>query len=164
MQLSLRQRITLQIKLAVLKLQNDWSWDHIRRVTYSVFNDADTSTIRILLANASLVWAMFVFFNPAVFDRPAYDIMRTVASGEVWSVAFLLHFAGVYWRTYDPVPRIIPGLIINGYGFMIWFFTTVSLNYYVGSPSPGTAAEFVLCLSSAWALFKTGFNRELISP
>jgi hypothetical protein len=164
MQLSFHQRLKLRIQLFVLKLKNDWSWDHIRRVTHSVFNDADSSTIRLLLANASLVWAAIVWFNPAVFERPSYDIMRAVAGHEVWSVAFLLHFLGVYWRTYDPVPRVVQGLIINGYGFMIWFFTTMSLNYYVGSPSPGTSAEFVLCLASAWALYKTGFNRELISP
>lgn len=136
--------------------------DHVRRVTHSVFQDADTSLIRVLLANASLVWAAFVLSTNA-FDRPAYEIMRTVASGHVWAIAFLVHFVGVYWRTYDPSPRIVAGLIINGYGFVLWFFTSVSLNYYVGSLSPGTAAELVLCAASAWALYKTGFKRELIS-
>lgn len=163
MQLTIRQRIKLQFKLFLLNAKKDWSVDHVRRVTYSVFDDADTSLIRILLANASVVWAVFVWFNPHVLDRPAYEIMRSVAPANVWAAAFFIHFLGVYWRTYDPVPRILPGLIINGYGFIIWFFTTVSLNYYVGSPSPGTAAELVLCASSAWALYKTGFRKELIS-
>lgn len=164
MQLSFRQKVELKAKLCFLRFQNGWSWDHVRRVTYSVLNDADTTTIRLLLANASCVWAVFVLTNPEVFERPSYDIMRAVAGAQVWSVAFILHFIGVYWRAYDPSPRIALGLVVNGYGFLIWFFTTVSLNYYVGVPSPSTSAELVLCGASAWSLYKTGFNRELISP
>lgn len=163
MQLSFRQKIQLQAKLSLLRVKKGWSWDHIRRVTYSVFADADTSLIRILLANASLVWAAFVVMYPQTFQRPPYEIMRAVASGNVWAAAFFIHFIGVYWRTYDPTARVVPGLIINGYGFVLWFFTTVSLNYYVGAPSPATAAELVLCGSAGWALYKTGFKRELIS-
>lgn len=163
MQLTFRQRLRLKFKLFMLCVQKGWSVDHVRRVSYSVFEDADTSLVRILLANASVVWAVFVFVNPHVFDRPAYEVMRAVMPGWAWAWAFILHFLGVYWRTYDPVPRVVPGLIINGYGFIIWFFTTVSLNYYVGALTPSTAAELVLCGSSAWALYKTGFKQELIS-
>src|SRR3984885_858054 len=129
MQLSFRQRIQLQAKLFFLCAKKGWSWDHVRRVTYSVFDDADTSLIRVLLANASLLWAAFVIFFPSTFERPSYEIMRTVMPGQWWAYAFLIHFVGVYWRTYDPIPRILAGLIINAYGFVLWFFTTVSLNY-----------------------------------
>jgi hypothetical protein len=163
MQLSFRQKIQLKFTLFLLYARKGWSFDHVRRVTHSVFQEADTSLIRCLLANASLVWSTFVWINPQVFNRPAYEIMRAVAPADVWGLAFFVHFLGVYWRTYDPIPRVVPGLIINGYGFIIWFFTTVSLNYYVGGLSPGTSAELVLCLSSAWALYKTGLKKELIS-
>lgn len=163
MQLNVRQRIKLQSKVFVLKLTKGWSLDHIRRVNYSLFQDTDTSLVRSMLAAASLVWALFVWISPPVFDRPAYEIMRVVAPGWVWAWAFFLHFLGVLWRTYDPIPRMMPGLIINGYGFFIWFFSTVSLNYYVRGLSPGTAAELTLCAASAWALYKTGFKKELIS-
>jgi hypothetical protein len=105
-----------------------------------------------------------VISNPTQFNTPAFEIMRAVCGERMWSVLFLLHFVGVYWRTYDPVPRILMGLIINSYGFLIWFFMTVSVNLYVGWVSPVTALELTMCAASAWALYKTGFRRELISP
>lgn len=164
MQLSFVQNLKLKTKIFVICMTNGWSWDHIRRVTHSVWLDSDTTTIRIILANASFLWAFFVMLDPIVFERPAYEIMRAVAPGHVWAAMFLLHFVGVYWRTYDPVARVLPGLIVNGYGFLIWFFSTVSLNFYVGALSPGTACELCMCAASAWALYKVGFQRELISP
>ena len=164
MQLSRTQKLRLQFKLLWLNLERGWSWDHVRRVTFTVAINPDTNMVRIILANASLLWAFFVLISPATFERPAFAIMRTVAGWEVWALCFFLHFLGVYWRTYDPIARSIPSLIINSFGFFIWFFTTVSLNFYVGALSPATSAELSLCGASAWALYKTGFKPELISP
>lgn len=162
MHLSPSQKIRVQLQLVWIHAREGWSFDHLKRVTYTVFESADAVLIRLLLANASLLWASFLWLNPYLFDRPAYEIMRVVAPGNVWAWAFFLHFLGVYWRTYDPVPRVLPGLIINAYGFLIWFFTTVSYNYFVGALSPTTASELILCISSAWALYRTGFKRNSI--
>lgn len=125
---------------------------------------ADTTTIRIILANASLMWAIASLLDPLAFQRDAYAVLRQVADQSVWAAAFLLHFAGVYWRLFDPVARPIWALVINSYGFAVWFVSTAAVNLAVGGFAPGSALEWTMCMASAWALYRTGLNREIVTP
>ena len=91
-------------------------------------------------------------------------MLKVLAGSTVWAVLFMLHFLGVYWRTYDPISRPTPALVINSLGFLLWFYTTVSLNFYIGALSPSTALEITMCGASAWALYKTGFGQNERTP
>jgi len=136
----------------------------VQRVVREIVLGSDTTTIRILLANASLLWAIMMLTQPGILLHPSFDIMMSIASKPVWVIAFLLHFVGVYWKAYNVKSKGDRCMITNGYGFMLWFFTTVSTNYYVGAMDPGTALEIVICGASAWALYKTGSLADARNP
>lgn len=90
--------------------------------------------------------------------------MAAVGEQGFWAVAFLLHFAGTYWRMLDPVPRPKWALIINAYGVFVWGFMTISLNVAQGYWAPGTALECVMVSLSGWALFRTAKAPERLTP
>lgn len=158
MQLSFGQQIKLQSKILRIYAIKTFSWRTLSRVFCDIFVSTDTTTVRIMLANASMFWAVIIFSNPAVMTQEPFAIMSAVGDNTFWIAAFLAHFAGVYWRACDPAPQVFSGLIINGYGFLLWFFTSVAINYNMEHVNPGTALEIVICSASAWALFKTGSN------
>lgn len=164
MRLTSGQQLKVLIKVWFLQSTRGWSWAHVKKISRDILYETDTTTIRVILANASLLWAFALWTNPHVFQLPSYEVMRAVGSASFWEIVFLMHFLGVYWRTFTPKSSVGWGLVVNGYGFMIWFFTTVSLNFYLGGLSPGTSLELVMCSASAWALYKTGFKPEAVSP
>jgi len=137
-------------------------------ITRRIFFTADTITIRLLLATASLGWAVALMFNlvllQPIMDRPAYVLLRWVASDWWWAAVFFMHFAGVTWRLYDPQSRPIWALAINAYGFLIWTFSTACITVAVGTFVPGTALEWTMCAASAWALYRTGLTKEAVTP
>lgn len=139
-------------------------WPYAKAVTKSVFTNADTMTIRLLLANASFLWALGALHEPTFFDRPMYAVMSQFGNQYVWSLGFILHFIGVYWRIYDPVSRPFWGLLVNGLGFVLWSICTIAINSSVNGFSPTTALECTLCVASGWALYRTGFDNELTAP
>lgn len=134
-----------------------------------VFFSADTSTIRLLLAWASFMYggsiAFHLIFHSGDFfaERPAYALMRMVASGWGWVVIFMVHFLGVHWRVLDPKERVWAGLIVNTYGFLIWFYSTLCTNIAIGMVLPSSALEWTMIFASGWALYRTGLQRELVS-
>ncbi|MFL9668982.1 hypothetical protein WIX39_018680 [Variovorax sp. AB1(2024)] len=139
------------------------------RVFKLIFFTADTITVRLLLAGASFFYAVLLVWpasagEPALFDRPAYALMALVPGGEwTWATAFLLHWAGVHWRAIDPVERVPWGLAVNILGLVIWSYSTAALNISLGRILPGTALEWTMVAASAWALYRTGLRREVVS-
>jgi hypothetical protein len=125
---------------------------------------ADTTTIRIILANASALWVVAAIADPGAFDRPGFVVMAHLAPMWVWAIGFLLHFAGVYWRLFDPISRPIWALAVNAFGFFLWFTSTAAINLALGTFTPGSALEWTLCGASAWALYRTGLHREIVTP
>lgn len=156
MQLTILQRIRLQTKILHIYAKKIFSVRSIERILRDIVLGSDTTTIRILLANASLVWAVMLITQPQMLYYPMFDIMRVIGGSEFWTAAFFFHFIGVYWRAYDTHPKLNSCMWINAYGFLLWFFTTVATNYYAGFLNPGTALELVICGAAAWALYKTG--------
>lgn len=125
---------------------------------------ADTTTIRIILANASLLWVVASIIDPTAFHRPGFAVMAQLAPLWVWAAGFLLHFVGVYWRLFDPVSRPVWALAVNASGFFLWFTSTAAINVALGSFTPGSALEWTLCGASAWALYRTGLQPEIVTP
>ncbi len=140
----------------------------VSMITRRVFFESDTTTIRLLLAAASMGWAAALVLNlalgNAVMQRPAYALMRVVGGDWFWATVFLGHFMGVVWRLYDPKPRELWALIINAYGFSIWTISTACINISVGFIPPGSALEWTMCCASAWALYRTGLQPEAVTP
>lgn len=140
----------------------------VKYITRKIFYESDTTTIRLLLATASLGWAMVLMgnliFGMSVMDRPAYSVMRALGREYTWASLFLLHFVGVIWRLYDPIQRTLWALAINMFGFAIWTISTVALALSIGFVPPTTALEVTMCCASAWALYRTDINPEVVSP
>jgi hypothetical protein len=136
---------------------------YAKYVTITILKNADTVTIRLLLALASVGFAACLMFGTDVFERPGYHLMRKMGGETAWSLMFMLHFAGVIWRVYDPVERIGWALLINSFGFVLWGVMTLLLNLALGSVTPGTALEWTLVLASGWALYRTGLHGEAVS-
>ena len=144
------------------------STSSIALTTRRIFFQADTTTVRLLLATASLGWTLVLLGNnllgEPVMARPAYAIMHIVCHDNVWALLFFIHFAGVTWRLYDPKPRPLAALLVNAYGFAIWTISTAAINIAVGFVPPGSALEWTMCAASAWALYRTGLQTEAVGP
>lgn len=125
---------------------------------------ADTTTIRFLLAWASFVAGLGLLLDPDKFQLPAYSIIAEFGTERMWAVYFLLHWAGALWRIFE-VTRSRPrcAVLINLFGFAIWFISTVGLAWAVGSVGIPTAMAATLCAASAWALLRTGMQPEVVS-
>lgn len=136
---------------------------YAKYVTLTIFRNADTVTIRLLLAMASLGFAACLIFGNGVFERPGYHLMRKFGGEGVWAALFILHYVGVVWRLYDPVERVRWALVVNSFGFVIWAAMTLCLNLSIGSITPGTALEWTLVGASGWALYRTGLSGETVS-
>lgn len=136
---------------------------YMKYVTITILRNADTVTIRILLAMASVGFAGCLLLGNAVFARAGYHLMQKIGPEWFWAVLFMLHFFGVVWRLYDPVERIGWALIINSFGFVLWAVMTLCLNISLGSITPGTALEWTLVFASGWALYRTGLHGEAVS-
>lgn len=147
---------------------------NMRELTRVIFFESDTTTIRLLLASASLLYALFLGLNvmmgAGVMERPAYELFVVAASiiginghgaSAFWAVIFLLHFLGVVWRLYDLRQCDVCAFIVNAYGFMIWFASTLMLNISVRFLGPGTALEWTLTAASLWALWRTARVPEI---
>lgn len=136
---------------------------YLKYVTLSILHNADTVTIRVILAMASLGFAACLLFGADVFERQGYHLVRKLGTEEWWSVLFVLHFLGVIWRVYDPVERIRWALVINAFGFALWAVMTLLINFSLGAVTPGTALEWTLVFASGWALYRTGLHGETVS-
>lgn len=136
---------------------------YARYVTISVFRNADTVTIRLLLAMASIGFAACLVLGDNVFERQGYHLMSKFGNEWWWAVLLVLHFLGVIWRVYDPIERIGWGLVINSLGFALWAVMTLFINLSLGAVTPGTALEWTLVFASGWALYRTGLHGETVS-
>lgn len=138
-------------------------WPYAKYVTLTVFRNADTVTIRLLLAMASLGFAVCLVAGDNVFERQGYHFMNKFAGEWTWASLLIVHFVGVIWRVYDPVERIGWALLINALGFVLWAVMTLFINLSLGSITPGTALEWTLVFASGWALYRTGLHGETVS-
>lgn len=154
-----------------------------------VFWTAETLTVRLLLAWASVLYAGLLVWpevfnalrgvlllalpalgaylpaeHPSIFSRPAYALMA-VAPGGVWFwfALFVAHWLGVHWRVFDPVERDRWSLAVNVLGLSIWFYSTVSLIVAIGLATPSVGLEIVVIWFSFWVMVRTGINSGMLS-
>lgn len=136
----------------------------VRDTLRVVFMEADTVTIRVLLAWSSLFSALALLVHPDKFKHPAYVVMAQFGSEHWWALCFLIHFIGVHWRIFErSKSRPNWALLINTFGFAIWFTSTVSICWAVGSVGVATSMSFTLCFASAWSLYRTGLGKEVVT-
>lgn len=124
-----------------------------------VFYRGDTITVRLLLANASIAWAIIVMLLPETFNRHGWELMRVFPHWS-WALAFFLHGIGVYWRVFDSKQRTGWALAINGLGLAVWLLSTILINLAIGTIAASTSLEWIMCFASAWALYRTGLKSE----
>lgn len=137
---------------------------YARSVCVTVIKYGDTTTIRLLLANASFLYAALLCIYPDSFSRHGYELMAQAADEAIWAALFIVHGIGVYWRIFDPVPRPKWALTVNTLGFLVWGVSTLAFNVALGRVTPTSAMEWTLCLASAWSLLRTGFTKESVTP
>ncbi len=129
-----------------------------------VFLNADTVTIRLLLAWASFISACSLIFDLDKFQAPAYSVVAKFGNEEMWAVYFLLHWLGVHWRVFER-SRSRPrwALAINMLGFSIWFISAVGVSWSVGNVGINTSLALTMCVASAWSLYRTGLGRDVVT-
>lgn len=133
-------------------------------VSRSVFWRAHPATIRMLLALASLGWFLCILLGAANVGPNNYRYMWMIMPEWLWAVLFLFHFAGTFWRLFDPEPRVGWALGLNILGFLLWFMLTCSTNFAAGHFIPGSCLEVVTCGFAAWALIRTGVGKDVRTP
>lgn len=129
-----------------------------------VFLRADTVTIRLLLAWASLFSAISLVFDPTKFKSPAYAVVANFGDEHAWAIYFLIHWAGVHWRVFERT-RSRPkwALAINIWGFSLWFISSVGVSWSVGNVGINTSLGLTMCIASAWSLYRTGLGRDVVT-
>lgn len=137
---------------------------YIYTVCRGLFWHADTTTIRLILALASLVYATGLMLPGVDLSQPNFAIMRQTMCKEGWALLFFLHWLGMSWRFLDPKPRVGWALFINSFGLLVWTVSTFTINRSYPVYAPGTSLEIVVCLFSAWALLRTGLKKEILNP
>lgn len=139
--------------------------DYFIATTRLIFSRLDPATIRVLLAAASVGWAVgaFPWFGFHPFRRHGYEVLAVMAPSWVWASLFLLHAIGVTWRFYERKEREGWHLFINVYGFVLWFSTTLAINFAIGTYTPTTGMEWTMVFASAWALMLTGKRKEVVT-
>lgn len=136
---------------------------YVALTTRKIFLGADTTTIRLLLAWSSLMSSLALIADPNKFDGPAYAVVKLFGTEHAWALYFFAHFIGVHWRLYDPVARPRCALAINIFGFAVWFISTMAICWAVGAVGIATSMSLTLCVASAWALYRTGLQREIVT-
>lgn len=129
-----------------------------------VFLQADTVTIRLLLAWASFFSALSLVFHLDKFKAPAYAVVANFGDEKAWIVYFLIHFIGVHWRVFERT-RSRPkwALVINIWGFSLWFISAVGVSWSVGNVGINTSLSLTMCVASAWSLYRTGLGRDVVT-
>lgn len=129
-----------------------------------IFMEADTVTIRVLLAWSSFFASISLLIHPDKFNLPAYQVVAQFGNERMWAAYFMLHFIGVHWRIFErSKSRPNWALAINTFGFAIWFISTTSISLAVGSVGIATSMSFTLCFASAWSLYRTGLGRDVVT-
>lgn len=124
----------------------------------------DTTTIRFLLATASL-WAGIAFIvQPQILEQPNYAVMAYFGGPYRWAALFFLHFFGTMWRLVDFKSRVTWAIIFNSIGVSLWWCMTLSIIAGVQNLTPAMGVLITLCFASLWALYRTGVKREITSP
>lgn len=134
------------------------------RFWHLLFGGIDTNTIRVLIADASLVYAIILWSLPNLFSSSPFWTPMRVFSENTWAGAFFSHFVGVLWRQVDDVPRPFVAFAISAYGLLLWFVTTGMLIQRTGHLAPTNALEVTMICAGLIALVRTGLNDDKISP
>lgn len=148
-------------------------------LSVAVFKFGDPDVVRLILAWASFVWVLSLGYDylaaghgrEMAFERPAFFYMSGYAPQWMWIIMFLGHWIGVHWaiftRTPDPKtePRLAwlktySTLAINALGLSIWLVSTLSLNIALDRFTPTSGLELIMCVASAWALYRTDVLHE----
>lgn len=139
--------------------------DHVKHVTRELLRFQDPRPIRMILAFASLLWAVSAWRHPEAFDLPQYTFLRSFnrehLTSNMCAWAFFFHFATVVWQVYDPTYRQKWSLAVNAYGLALWTFVTLCINIAIGFLSSGTGAEWALVSAAAYALYTNDIIRRL---
>lgn len=129
-----------------------------------VFWHAHPTTIRMVLALSSALFAGGMLITPDAMELKQYHMMMTIMPGWLWEVLLIVHFLGVFWRIFDAVPRVRWALAINILGCFLWFTITISVSLSVGLFLPGSSPSVVICAFAAWALIRTGIGKDVGTP
>lgn len=133
--------------------------DHIRTICRRIFWQADTQILHLILASASLLWAISL---PLLIPPPAtppFRLMWEAASPQAWAVLFALHVVGMNFCLFckSDVPRC--KTIVQFYGAILWISTTLIMNVSVGRFTPSSALEVVMCGFIVWSIFRAGVKK-----
>lgn len=136
--------------------------DHIRETVVKTLVYADDVKIRWQMAIASIMWAVWIFADPEMFQRPYYHVMVEMMPTWLWALFFATHGVGAVWRILDRQERKGWALFINGLGVAVWVAATVCQN--IGSMSHRFTAsnilEFMACLFLIGSFTSTGFSSK----
>lgn len=129
---------------------------------YQLLGQTDMSAVRLLLAVASIVWAILLLWPGDLFapDRQAYALMSRIAPEETWGVLFGVQgtLALVVWWM-DLRHRLL--VFLDGFvGSLLWTVAIFSgmLSQYSAtqpySPPDAMSAGLTLMLASWWNLIR----------
>lgn len=141
---------------------------YARILTKRIVRETHTLTIRMLLAassfGAALVILGYELFGRGLFARHGYEVMQIFGNEWVWAGAFLMHFAGVVWRVYEPRSRPAWGFAVNALGVALWAVKSFSVAWALKAVTLATPMELAVCCFALWVLFRTDAQEEEFSP
>lgn len=127
---------------------------------------------RLLLALASLTWALFLLLPGTLFVRPHYELMAAIANEEIWGILFAIHGVVAIW-TLKTGTRTKITLMFDGFlGCILWTTSTIACFavYWEGGftthafltyqPPASLSGELWVAIASWWHLIRYWAEEE----
>ena len=127
---------------------------------------------RLLLALASLTWAILLLLPGATFVRPHYDLMVAIAPENIWGLLFLLHGVVAIWTlkngTRDKITLLFDGFLgcilwttATFTGFAVYWHGGLSIDAFLSyRPPAALSGDLWVAIASWWHLIRHWAEEE----
>lgn len=138
----------------------------IARLSYLIWH-SDLEATRLCLALGSLLWAALLLWPGTLFTpgRQTYAVMASIASEELWGVAFLIQGTVMLFSLFNGHKSKLFFVVDALLGCLLWTASTwacflahfESIDTY--QPPAAMAYELIGAIASWWCFVRYSFSR-----
>lgn len=120
---------------------------------------SETAPTKISVAIASIVWAIIMLLT---YHVDYTHVMESTLVQYAVALLFFIYGAGLIWRVFDTVHRMMLSCVLTFFGSALWILMTWSM-IFAGVIIPEVlAANISITLASCWLFVRAG-SGEIIS-
>lgn len=121
--------------------------------TYSILLFLTTTNlkpIKLLLALSSLLWCVMLAAPDVTFSRPTYSVMASIASENIWAIAFGVHSVLLIVSLFVKKNTLL--FIDALLGSLLWTVAVFCMLFAVYPPPAAISSEISSAVASWWIL------------